>query len=583
MVDAVLLRIPVAPDLEDDVPDLIVAAVAAPNPQVHEGLSLEGVTFDDFQDYRGATFLGPVLLREVRFQRGFSFEGAKFHDRVRFYGVTNGRTGGSVASFKEAEFLQSASFIRKTALYRADFQGAQFHDQAKFHGCRFYATARFDKATFGLPANFKSAIFNGAGHFNAARFESSAEFEEVEFRYLHSHARFHSGHFAGPADFNGGRFCGSADFTEAVFFQGANFHGCRFDLRQTEAEAEADVEGENASKQEGSERADITVCFESTTFHADEGGQVANFENAKFGDRNFHREITFDRAYFRPSIGPSPRSPHVNFKRARFLGATSFCEAQFVPSVTAEFSHSQFENKLDLRDCQFGGRTTFEKSRFAQDVILAQAAFRDYPDFRQATFMHVPELALARLPEKLQGISRKNKKDVIPRITFLRHMASRTNDKKTEFDLLVRELKLEGGFASRLYGLICNFGQSWARPAMWLAVLTLILFPLLHLAVNGRLPTVGPLGGDIVGALVCADDSGGSPVAAALELSVKNALIVAPENEMQSRRITDCLGAPPISGGRSIISAALQAAQIITTLVMIFFIGGAIRRRLQMR
>lgn len=578
MVDAALRNL-VEPDFDDDGPELIVAAVAAPDAEVHEGLSVEGVTFDEFQDYRGATFLGPVLLRDVRFQRGFSFEGAKFHGKVRFYGVTNGRTGGSVANFNGAEFRQSVTFNRRTALYRADFQNARFGDQAKFHGCRFYAAARFDKAVFGHPANFKSAIFNGAGHFNGARFESSAEFEEVEFRYRHAHARFGSCHFAGPSDFNGGRFCGSVDFTEAVFFQGANFHGSRFDLRQTEADADE----ESASTQEASERADIVVCFASATFHADEDGQVANFENAKFGDRNFHREITFDRAYFRPSIGPSPRDPCVNFKRAHFLGATSFGEAQFAPSVAAEFSHSQFENKLDLRDCQFGGRVTFEKSQFTHDVILAQAAFRDYPDFRQATFTHVPELALARLPEKLQGLSRKTKKSLVPRISFLRHMASRTNDKKTEFDLLVRELKLEGGFASRLYGLVCNFGQSWARPALWLAVLTLILFPLLHLAANGRLPTIDPLGGEIAGALACADGSGGSPIAAALELSVKNALIVAPENEMQNRRITDCLGAPPISGSRSIASAVLQAAQIITTLVMIFFIGGAIRRRLQMR
>ena len=123
-----LLRPAADPDFEDEVPDVLLAAITAPSEQIYDGLSLEGLTVEEFADYRGAIFLGPVSLRDVRFHRGFSFEGAKFHGKVRFSGVTNGRTGGSVASFVGAEFRQSVAFIRKTALYRADFQSAQFSD-----------------------------------------------------------------------------------------------------------------------------------------------------------------------------------------------------------------------------------------------------------------------------------------------------------------------------------------------------------------------------------------------------------------------------------------------------------------------
>ena len=163
-------------------------------------------------------------------------------------------------------------------------------------------------------------------------------------------------------------------------------------------------------------------------------------------------------------------------------------------SKFVQTSHARFEDKLDLGDCQFGALATFEKAQFRQDVVLALANFKDFPDFRQATFTHVPELAQARLPEKLTGLTRTSKKDVLPRIGALRRIASRGDDRKTEFDLLVRELKLEGGVASKLYGLVCNYGQSWLRPTLWLAILTLVVFPALHLAANNRLPLLAQQG-----------------------------------------------------------------------------------------
>ncbi len=395
------------------------------------------------------------------------------------------------------------------------------------------------------------------------------------FRYPLSHARFLSARFNSQSHFNETRFCGSADFTEAVFSQGATFNRARFDLLQKGPDQDGDDEEASLLHAE----ADMFVSFERCTFHADEEGHVATFEYAKFGDRNFRREVSFDGAYFRPSIGLGKERPKVIFHRALFIGCTSFNQAQFLPQVAGDFTHARFEDKLDLGDCLFAGPVSFAKAQFRQDVVLAQAGFKDYPDFRQATFTHAPELVDAHFPERLQDTKRSS----VPRIAALRRIAGRTDDKRTEFDLLVRELKAEGGFASTIYGLVCNYGKSWLRPTLWLALFTLLVFPILHLAANNRLPSFpsDQQGVAFSAGYSCAD--GGNPLAAAVELSVKNALIVAPESELQARRINDCLGAPATSGTRSLMAMALQASQIILTLVFIFFIGAAIRRRLQMR
>ena len=333
VVDSAVRKNVIDTELDEEVPEVGTTPAPQQAQRTLDGLALHAVDVDDFADYRGVTFTHDVILRDVRFSRGFSFAGATFQGRVRFFGVMNERAAGSVADFKGARFHGSAIFNHKSALYLANFQDAQFGDTTKFKGCRFYASAQFEGAVFSSSANFKDATFNGSGNFSRARFESVADFDDAVFRYPLSHARFMSTRFCGPAHFNDVKFCGNADFTEAVFSQGATFHQARFDLRQKEPDAEA-----FATERSESDQADVFVCFDRCTFHADEDGQVVTFEYAKFGDRNFRREITFDGAFFRPSIGPSARRPEANFQRAVFLGDTSFNEAQFSQQVCANFS-----------------------------------------------------------------------------------------------------------------------------------------------------------------------------------------------------------------------------------------------------
>lgn len=575
MVDGLARVTAVEAELEDELLEAPAQPPPLPAERILGGLELDGTTFPSFVDYRGVTFTGDVILRNVRFLGGFSFAGAVFRRRVRFDNVMNERGRGSKAEFDGAKFHGSAFFNRKSALYLASFQDTLFADVAKFQGCRFYASVDFARAVFASAANFRSAVFNGAGDFSDTRFESTADFEGALFRYPKSHAGFAKARFNGPAHFNDASLCGNSDFTEAVFAQGVTFHNARFALNQKTN----DVDDEGEQRPAVLHDADVFVRFDRSTFHADEDGEVVNFEHARFGDHNLRREVSFDGAKFRPSMGPSKEQPLAILRKVQFFGPVSFSEAVFLEPVSADFDQARFEDKLDLSDCTFGSGAKFAKAQFRNDVILSQTTFQEYPDFRQATLAHAPEVSDAHLPSKLLG----HKEDLVARIGALRRLASRTDNKRAEFDLLVRELKAEGGLASRLYGVVCNYGQSWARPALWLGAFTLVLFPLLHLAANNRVPSswAANQGQQYAAGLTCSD--GGNPFAAALELSVKNALIVAPENELQSRRISDCLGAPATSGARSLMTLGLQAAQIVLTLVMIFFIGGAIRRRLQIR
>jgi len=97
-------------------------------------LALTDATISEFADYSGVTFTEDVIVKDVRFTRGFSFEGATFRKRVRFENVANDRVRGSKAEFANARFHGSAFFVGTTALYLASFQGAHFAERARFQG-----------------------------------------------------------------------------------------------------------------------------------------------------------------------------------------------------------------------------------------------------------------------------------------------------------------------------------------------------------------------------------------------------------------------------------------------------------------
>lgn len=543
-------------------------------------LNLDGQVFADFQDFSGTTFTGQVSLVNTRFDKGVSFAGAKFHGPVRLKAVTIPSARGNKSSFAGASFFQSLT-VRKSAFYLADFTGCSFGQVATFRGCRFYASAKFDGSVFGGAAAFENVVFHGAGNFVASEFKGGLSFEKVVFRYGLSHARFADAKFLEHAAFGGTRFGGNAIFTESVFEAGASFDGAEFSFV-----GDSEGDGDNG---DSSDRgvADVVAAFDKAVFRADLDNEVVSFRGARIGDATRRRSLSFRGAQFRPSkLALNTKQPLLaDYADIECYGNLAFRDADFHSSVVVNFSQARFGADVDFTGAHFGGDALFEKTHCAGDFLVSQARFDRYPDFKQATFFHFPELSQAVLPSRKSSWPSSERKDIVQRLTVLRRLAFRTDDKKTEFDLLVRELKLEGGFASRLYGLVSSYGQSWLRPALWLLVFAVIVFPILYFGV-GKVRVYSE--NSVV--VVATDNSGrcggqdpGNAVLAAVELSVRNALIVGIQNDQRAERLGECLGFGNSADARSLAAVLLQATQTVLTVVLIFLIGQAVRRRLQMR
>lgn len=543
-----------------------------------EGLALANTIIQEFADYRGVTFTGPVDLKNVRFTRGFSFAGATFLKSMKFSKVWNDQVSGSKAEFAGARFFGSVYVRDKSAFYRANFKGADFGSMVTFKGQRFYSSACFDGAKFRSTANFAKATFNGAAEFRKAEFFSEADFEYATFRYQLSHARFSEAIFNAPAVFNSVLFSGNADFEAAEFRKGAMFEGSCFSLEQVD-----DQDDREQSQDYGT--ADLFAKFDGAVFLPAPGeAEVVSFEDAKFGDANLHRSVSFERAHFKPWYSEGkPRDVVANFGNIACNGPASFSEAHFHERVSANFTHARFEEQADFEDCTFSGDAIFQRAQMRSDVYLAAARFKQYPDFRQANLTLTPNLSEAHLPEngKLPG----SREDMLSRIRALRKIAGQADEKRTEADLLVRELKLGGGVASRFYGLIASYGQSWLRPTLWLLLFAFVIFPPLYLANSGTLPLSRDDLANFVShhTLPCRNGAEGDALSAALDLSVKNALIVASENEARDARIDACLGNSGPQGRQGMVATLLEATQKILTLIFVFFIGASIRRRLLIR
>ncbi len=576
--DASLRKGVVEPDDDEDL--VSIEAPRQREPLTLATLNLDGQVFAEFQDFSGATFTGQVSLVNTRFEKGVSFAGAKFFGPVRVRGVTVPSARGNKTTFAGASFFQSLA-VRRSTLYLTDFTGASFGQVASFRGCRFYASAKFDGSVFSSVAAFENVVFHGAGNFVAAEFKGGLSFEKVTFRYSLSHARFSDAKFSEHAAFGGTRFGGNAIFTEAVFDAGASFEGAEFSLV-----GDGDGDGDNSDASER-EIADLVVSFDKVVFRADIDNEVVSFRQARIGDRSLGRSFSFRGAHFRPSklALDTTRCLSADFRDLECFGNLVFRDADFHDAVVVDFSQARFGADTDFSGAHFGGDALFEKSHFGGDFLLSQARFDRYPDFKQVTFFHFPELSQALLPSRKSSWSAPERKDIVQRLTVLRRLASRTDDKKTEFDLLVRELKLEGGFASSLYGLVSSYGQSWLRPALWLLAFAVVVFPALYFSAgkarvsfeNGR-PVIST---DISGE--CGGHDHGSAILAAVELSVRNALIVGIQDDQRAEHLGECLGFGSDADVRRLLAVLLQATQTVLTVVLVFLIGQAVRRRLQMR
>jgi uncharacterized protein YjbI with pentapeptide repeats len=157
--------------------------VSAPDVTFSRTVDLSGSRFRGPVDFSGATFRAPALFRAAT-------------DDVRH---TSGRAPPK--DFSLAVFEDFADFKDATFIGAASFEEARFAD-ASFTTARL-GPASFDGALFAGPARFSGVTFTSDGSFNEADFDDRADFSGASFD---AGAGFTNVHFAQGASFLGAGF-----------------------------------------------------------------------------------------------------------------------------------------------------------------------------------------------------------------------------------------------------------------------------------------------------------------------------------------------------------------------------------------
>jgi hypothetical protein len=140
----------------------------------------------------------------------------------------NPRRGGFAASciFQRAVFTQETNFSGAMFTQEANFGGATFTQNADFSGVVFKLEANFSGVTFTQSANFSGAMFTQSANFRDSVFTLGANFWGTGFT---RDAYFIRAVFTRDASFEGAAFLQNAYFTLATFAQDAKFSGAGFE------------------------------------------------------------------------------------------------------------------------------------------------------------------------------------------------------------------------------------------------------------------------------------------------------------------------------------------------------------------
>jgi hypothetical protein len=325
------------------------------------------------------------------------------------------------------------------------------------------------------------------------------------------------------------------------------------------------------------ENAVITASFET--------GVCLDGRRCRFGQAGDLRSITFDGSKFRPARS-SESGASIDLSDGATAGSMSFQRTTLEHGTDISLDETTFDGDLDLRNARFGGRFSSTKSQFRGEVALSAAHFSQAPDFQQSNFRFPPALSHAQdLGFASRSIPYGSGPDVARRFAHLRRIASAAHDKKLAHELMVGELRAIGGAASQWYGTICDYGLSWARPALALIVLTIFVFPTAYYC----LAAINNESGSSAGRFAYANTTDCSPVdgysatiAASLELSLRTAMFISPsDNRVEAAR--SCLLPGQTIGLSWSILATLELIQIILTVAFTFVIGVVVTTRLQMK
>ncbi len=299
-----------------------------------------------------------------------------------------------------------------------DFSNVQFDRYVTFERHLFFDKADFENAVFDGQADFAGATFLGMASFENAAFSGTAGFDSVA--------------FASPAIFSRVSFFENALFAHATFFSLAHFVRTTFSCGNP---------------------------FGSTLFTGAEFDNEANFLGTTFGG------ITnFDRTKFFRKVG---------FLNATFSRATKFGKSTFFDNVN--FESTTFSEEVAFTEAIFDGSSRFVNAKMKSKTSFKGATFKTKP----------PEFFGARLHEGTVWPSREawpipkakdEAEDCIHAYERLKLEMDRLKKHEDELDFFALELQsrrvLLGrwgwGLPIALYGLLSDYGRSYALPFLWL-------------------------------------------------------------------------------------------------------------------
>ena len=399
-----------------------------------------------------------------------------------------------------------------------------FTGKADFDFATFSGAARFYSATFSGKANFYSATFSGEADFNSAAFSGAAFFRDATFS---GEAEFYSATFSGKANFYSATFSGEASFNNAAFsgeavFRGATFSGEAFFMGATFKDS---------------------LTFEDGTFES-----VVSFNDVTWSKTN---------------------SPNA-FLGVRFKDRVDF-KSSYVPSISA-FNEAHFEIPPSFRDL-----TQRELDEVFGDAISQTNASIRQVKKEKAEAKRKKEKYKGRTPDQLlaalEGGFRTLKKVADEKGNFL------LSQSYYRFEVRTRVKRPEIAFwekvAATFYGLSSDYGNSIARPFVSLAVI-LAGFAAIYLALAIEVNLVD-----------WRDRSAlQSGFFESLDFSLNNVFRPLSALSTDAPREGD---ASSLAGkllnnygrGFGLIVTAISIVQSLTSIVLAFLFGLAVRRRFQ--
>lgn len=305
-----------------------------------------------------------------------------------------------------------------------DFSNVDFERDAVLSRCLFSSQAIFNGASFSGGAYFGGASFSGQAAFVGATFSGQAVFSGATFS---GEAFFDGAAFSGWASFCDATFSSSSFFRSATFSGWADFNGASFSVGGA-------------------------TFFVGDVFRGARVSLGAFFDGASFS------EADFDGATF---------SGNAGFEGATFSGKVGFEGATFS-------SHAHFGKAT------FGCETSFVNAEMKDETSFEGAIFKtEPPDFNGAK-LH--QRTVWRGIEKWPLPKNKNEAGAfIDAYACLKLEMDRLKKHEDDLDFFALELQsrrmLLGpwrGWPIWLYGVLSDYGRSYACPFLWLLVVAAI-------------------------------------------------------------------------------------------------------------